>query len=98
MLFKGCTIGGIRSGRRAGVPSLGRNVVVGLNATIVGGVSVGNDVFVAPNAFVNFDVPPHSVVIGNPGVVHHKDFATRDYFLSVAKQMNDGRSASSAAG
>lgn len=81
ILYKGCTIGGVRSGRRQGVPTLGRRVVVGLNATVVGGVTVGDNVFIAPNAFVNFDVPSHSVVIGNPGVIHPKDGATRDYFL-----------------
>ena len=80
MLFKGCTIGGIRQGPRSGVPKIGSRVVIGLNATVVGGVSIGNDVMIAPNAFMNFDVPSHSVVIGNPGVVHHKQNATNAYF------------------
>ena len=35
------------------------------------------------NAFVNFDVPSHSLVIGNPGVIHHKDGATKDYFVET---------------
>lgn len=80
LLYKGCTLGGIRSGVRQGVPSVGSKVVVGLNATVVGGVAIGDDVFIAPNSFVNFDVPSHSVVVGNPGVVHSKVGATRDYF------------------
>ena len=80
MLYKGCTIGGIRNGRRKGTPKIGSRVVVGLNATIVGGVTIGDDVMIAPNAFVNFDVPSHSVVIGSPGLIHHKDNATIDYF------------------
>ena len=80
MLFKGCTLGGVRTGRHAGVPTIGNRVVIGLNATVVGGVSIGNDVMIAPNSFVNFDVPPHSLVIGNPGVVHHKENPCRDYF------------------
>ena len=80
MLFKGCTIGGIRQGPRRGVPKLGCRVVVGLNATVVGGVSIGDDVMIAPGAFVNFDVPSHSVVIGNPGVIHHKVGATKAYY------------------
>ena len=62
------------------MPRLGNKVVVGLNATVVGGVTIGDDVMIAPNSFVNFDAPSHSLVIGNPGVVHHKDNATKDYF------------------
>lgn len=70
VLFGGCTIGSVRSGPRKGVPCLGNRVVVGLNAFIGGGVHIGDDVLIAPGAFVNFDVPSHSVVIGNPGWIH----------------------------
>lgn len=83
ILYKGCTLGGIRSGVRRGVPILGSHVVIGLNATVCGGVMIGDDVFIAPGAFVNFDVPDHSVVVGNPGVIHAKQGATRDYFRNV---------------
>ena len=62
---------------------MGRRVVIGLNATVVGGITVGDDVFIAANAFVDFDVPSHSLVIGNPGVIHHKDGATKDYFVET---------------
>ena len=79
VLFKGCTIGSIRSGKREGVPKLGDRVVVGCNAFVCGGISIGNDVLIAANAFVDFDVPSNSVVIGNPGVIHHKDNPCRDY-------------------
>lgn len=71
-LFKGCTIGSVRSGRKKGCPILGESVIVGVNAMVCGNVNIGNDVMIAPNSFVNFDVPDHSVVIGNPGVIHHK--------------------------
>ena len=81
-LHKGCTIGNIMTGKRKGSPTIGNCVSVGINATIVGGVTIGNDVFVAPNAFVNFDVPDHSVVIGNPGIIHHKENATEFYILN----------------
>lgn len=40
-------------------------------------ISIGNDVLIAPNAYVNSDVSSHSIVIGNPGVIIHKDHATR---------------------
>ena len=80
-LHKGCTIGRENRGKRAGVPTLGDCVYVGINSTVVGNVTIGDDVFIAPNSFVNFDVPPHSVVVGNPGVIHHRDNATENYII-----------------
>ena len=46
------------------------------NSTVVGNITIGNDVLIAPNTFVNFDVPDHSIVIGNPASIHHKENAT----------------------
>ena len=83
-LFKGCTVGGVRSGKNAGTPILGDRVVLCCNSTVVGKVVIGNDVMIAPGAYVNFDVPSNSVVIGNPGRIHHKDCAADDYFTSFA--------------
>ncbi len=78
-LHKGCTIGRENRGKRKGAPVIGNQVYVGINATIVGHVHIGDDVMIAPNAFVNFDVPPHSIVIGNPGVIHTKENAADGY-------------------
>ena len=78
-LNKGATIGAQKRGKNSGSPVLGNDVWVGSNAVIVGSVHIGSDVMIAPNAYVNFDVPDHSVVIGNPGVVHSRNFATEDY-------------------
>lgn len=77
-LHKGCTIGRTNRGQ-IGSPHVGNNVFVGINATIVGKVQIGNDVLIAPNSFVNFDVPDHSIVIGNPGIIHHSDSAIEGY-------------------
>lgn len=78
-LNKGATIGVQKRGNKQGSPVLGDNVWVGSNAVIVGKVHIGNDVIIAPNAYVNFDVTDHCVVIGNPGVPHKKDNATEGY-------------------
>lgn len=78
-LHKGCTIGRECRGSREGVPSIGNNVFVGINATIVGNITIGDDVLIAANSFVNFDVPSHSVVIGNPAFVIKKECATERY-------------------
>ena len=75
----GCTIGRENRGKRKGAPQIGNCVSVGINSTIVGNIKIGNNVLIAPNSFVNFDVPDNSVVIGNPGVIHHKENATEGY-------------------
>lgn len=80
-IYKGVTIGSIRNGRRMGVPVLEDRVVVHTNAVVAGGITIGHDSLIAAGAFVDFDVPPHSVVIGNPGVIHHKENASRDYII-----------------
>lgn len=78
-LHKGCTLGRENRGKREGSPIIGDCVSVGINATVVGRVRIGDDVLIAPNTFVNFDVPSHSVVVGNPGVIHHRDNAVERY-------------------
>lgn len=78
-LHKGCTIGRENRGDRKGVPTIGNKVWVGINATIVGNITIGNDVLIAPNSYVNFCVPDHSVVMGNPGIVHAVKNATDKY-------------------
>ena len=78
-LHKGVTIGVENRGERIGAPVIGNHVYVGVNATIVGKVNIGDDVLIAPGAFVNFDVPSHCVVLGNPGIIHPVENATNGY-------------------
>ena len=77
-LHKGCTIGRTNRGN-VGSPRVGNNVFIGINAAVVGKISIGNDVLIAPNSYVNVDVPSHSVVIGNPATIHSKENATYSY-------------------
>lgn len=79
MLTHGVTIGRDIRGKRAGSPTFGKNICVRCNSTIVGGIYIGDDVLIAPNTFVNFDVPSHSIVIGNPASIHHRDHATEGH-------------------
>ena len=78
-LSKNVLIGQELRGSRKGSPVLGNNVYVGIGAAIVGKVTIGDDVLIAPNSFVNCDVPSHSVVFGNPCIIKHKDNATEGY-------------------
>ncbi len=78
-LRNGVTIGMEARGKRKGVPKIGDCVWVGSNATIVGKIRVGNNVLIAPNAYVNRNIPDDSIVIGNPAVVIEKKEATKEY-------------------
>ena len=71
-ISQGCLIGNAQ-GKRKGSPIIGDNVCMNANSIIIGNVTIGNNVLIAPGAFVNFDVPDNSIVIGNPGKVIPRD-------------------------
>lgn len=77
-IAQGCLIGNAQ-GKNAGVPKIGNNVIMSANSIIVGGVTIGDYVMLAPGAFVNFDVPDNSIVIGNPGRIISKVRPTDKY-------------------
>ena len=78
-IHKGVTIGQENRGKRKGTPIIGDNVWIGINSTIVGAISIGNDVLIAPNSYVNCNVPDHSIVIGSPCMIKSCDKATEGY-------------------
>ncbi len=79
----GVTVGRDIRGKRAGVPTFGDRVCIRANSTVVGNVKIGNDVLIAPNTFVNFDVPDHSIVIGNPAKIIHRENATEGHIPEI---------------
>lgn len=84
-IAEGCLVGNAK-GKRAGVPHIGNNVVMSANSVIIGRVTIGNDVLLAPGAFVNFDVPDNSIVIGNPGKIIPRDSSpTAKYIVYPVK-------------
>ena len=78
-LSKGVTIGQENRGKRKGTPTIGNRVWIGVNATIVGNIKIGDDVMICPNTFVNCDIPDHSIVLGNPCIIKHRENATEGY-------------------
>lgn len=79
-ISQGCLIGN-SLGRAEGVPTIGDNVCMNANSIIIGGVHIGNDVLIAPGAFVNFDVPDNSIVIGNPGKIIERDSSPTEKYI-----------------
>lgn len=80
-MYKGCTLGVSYRGK-TGAPTLGDSVFVGVNAVVVGKIHIGDDVLIAPGAYVNFDVPSHSIVLGNPGRIIARDNATEGHIFN----------------
>ena len=73
------TIGQANRGERKGCPKIGNRVWIGAGAVVAGKIVIGDNVLIAPNSYVNFDVPSDSLVIGNPAVVKQDPNATEGY-------------------
>lgn len=73
------TIGKENRGKRQGAPIVGDYVWIGAGAVIVGKIAIGSNVLIAPNAYVNFDVPADSIVFGNPGKIIPRENAVEGY-------------------
>lgn len=56
------TIGQENRGNRKGTPIIGNRVWIGCNSVIVGKITIGDNVLIAPNSFVNFDIPSNSIL------------------------------------
>lgn len=80
-ILKGATIG-VSWGKLPGAPKIGNSVYIGLNSTLLGGIKVGDYVLIGPNSFVNQDVPNHSIVIGNPCKIIHREKAADRYLYN----------------
>lgn len=53
---------------------IGNDVWIGYNATLMAGITVGDGAIIATNATVTKDVPPYTIVGGNPAVEIRKRF------------------------
>ena len=82
-LSHGITIGQTNRGKLQGVPVLGNRVWMGTNSVVVGNIKIGDNVLIAPNAFVNMDVPANSIVIGNPARIIPNENATDGYIFNA---------------
>ncbi len=89
-LYARAGIGGGRGegdvGGGPGVPVLDDDVMVGVNATIMGPIRIGRGSVVGAHAVVIGDVPAYSVVMGVPGVVRP---ITRDAITSSLAELAD---------
>ena len=64
-----------KSNPQKGDITVGNDVWIGYNATIMAGVTIGDGSIIATNSAVVRDVEPYSVVGGNPAKVIKKQFS-----------------------
>jgi serine O-acetyltransferase len=79
------TIGRTNRGKLKGVPTFGDLVWIGTGAVIVGNIDIGSNVLIAPNSYVNFNIPSNSIVIGNPAKIISKKNPTLGYINNILK-------------
>ena len=60
------TIGNKIHGKNNLVPSIGDNVSIGANVSIIGDIKIGNNVVIGAGTVVVKDIPDNSIVVGNP--------------------------------
>ncbi len=72
-IYQGVTLGGTSLQRGKRHPTLGDGVVVGLNAAVLGAITIGANARVGAGSIVVKDVPPNSTVVGIPGRVVLQD-------------------------
>lgn len=75
----GVTIGSSNRGPKCGYPIIGDNVWIGSGAKIVGRITVGNNVAIAPNAVVINDVPDYCCIGGIPARIISEKGAGPEY-------------------
>lgn len=67
LIYQGATLGG--TGKETGKrhPTLGKNVIVGAGAKVLGNIQIGDHVRIGAGSVILRDVPSHCTVVGVPG-------------------------------
>lgn len=69
LIYQGVTLGGTSLEKVKRHPTIGRNVVIGSGAKVLGAFEVGDGAFIGAGSVVTRPVPPGSTVVGIPGKV-----------------------------
>jgi serine O-acetyltransferase len=97
-LYHGVTLGGTSWNKGKRHPTLGRGVVIGAGAKVLGPLEVGEGAKIGSNAVVVRDVPPGATAVGIPArIVTSEDQARREQQASrigfsayaISADMND---------
>ncbi|BBC26893.1 serine O-acetyltransferase [Pseudanabaena sp. ABRG5-3] len=86
-IYQGVTLGG--TGKETGKrhPTLGREIVVGAGAKILGNISIGDRVNIGAGSIVLRDVPDDCTVVGIPArIVRHRGQSIKDIEQSTNRE------------
>ncbi|MCF7997097.1 MAG: serine O-acetyltransferase, partial [Chromatiaceae bacterium] len=87
-LYHGVTLGGTSWQKGKRHPTLGRDVVVGAGAKVLGPIAIGDGARIGSNAVVVKPVPAGGTVVGVPGrVIEHAGDAASRRRADTAKRM-----------
>ena len=103
MLYQGVTLGGTTTSKGKRHPTLCNHVVIGANASVLGNITVGNNVRIGAGSVVVKPVPDNCTVVGVPGKIvkregvsmknelEHSDLPdpVKDLFSDMQKQIDD---------
>ena len=67
LIYQGVTLGGVSTAKGKRHPTLGSHIVVGCNASILGNITIGDNVRIGAGSVVLKDVPSDCTVVGVPG-------------------------------
>ncbi|MFO0792516.1 MAG: serine O-acetyltransferase [Candidatus Brocadiaceae bacterium] len=67
IIYKGVVLGGTTLEKTKRHPTLGKKVIVGSNACVLGNITIGDNVRIGSGSVVVKDVPPSATVVGVPG-------------------------------
>ncbi len=68
-VYQGVTLGGVSTEKKKRHPTICNNVVIGAGATILGPITIGDNVRVGAGSVVVKSVPPNSTVVGIPAKI-----------------------------
>nr|AYM55761.1 hypothetical protein [uncultured bacterium] len=91
-LYHGVTLGGTSWGKGKRHPKLGKGVVIGTGAKVLGPITVGDGAKIGSNAVVVKDVPANATVVGVPGRVLEEvspEHAARFAAYAVVQNQDD---------
>lgn len=79
LIYQGVTLGG--TGKEIGKrhPTLGKNVVVGAGAKVLGNIQIGDNVRVGAGSVVLRNVPSNHTVVGIPGRIVQRKLEVADF-------------------
>ena len=85
VFFHGVTLGGTGHHHDKRHPTIGNNVLIGANATLLGPIFVGDNVKIgATTVIINRDVPANCTVVGAPGKIVKRNGIHTDELLPLA--------------